>query len=65
MRSCPTGKLVYSTRTKAIRALDRVRTERLRVVVVPELVESSAYRCPNCGWWHLSHLSRSSRRIAA
>lgn len=56
---CPSGKRSYSSGQQAWSALQRITTRRRRDH--QRTVEQSAYRCPACGAWHLTHHPRSSR----
>lgn len=50
--TCPTGKVCLASKRDA-RSLLRARRH---------LGMRSAYRCPICGWWHLTHVHPKSRR---
>lgn len=63
---CPaTGKSAFVDEERALRALqslweDEHGTHDARHGAMPRKV----YRCPECGWWHLSHLGDHERRSA-
>lgn len=46
---CPSGKVQFATRKQARRGA-KFRAVRL-----------AAYRCGDCGWWHLGHLPERVR----
>lgn len=54
---CPSGKVRYSTRKKAIKALDQIRTLRNRANGLMDYRQECAYyKCPiaRCDGWHLT-----------
>lgn len=56
---CTSGKRSYDTPQAAYRAMQTITTRRRRDH--QRRTEQSAYRCPACGAWHLTHYPRTSR----
>ena len=50
---CPAnGKAAYVDETSALQRLEIAWTRAQRTAHAP--LPCRAYRCPECGWWHLS-----------
>lgn len=55
---CPGGgKICYRTKRKALRVAEAIRANSERRYI-------TAYRCPNCPWWHLTSQPRRKAMVA-
>lgn len=58
---CGTGKAAYRTQGLALRALETLRRENAQAVAPMAFTLRSAYRCRECGAWHLTTKSNGVR----
>jgi DNA-directed RNA polymerase subunit RPC12/RpoP len=56
-------KVTYRTQDEARKTLTRLVRFR-GVQGQTERMEDHAYRCPRCGFWHLTSMTRSDRKVS-
>lgn len=57
--ACSSGKASHPTQGEARRVLLRIRQDQAQAVAPTEHAPTETYRCPECGWWHLTKRPQS------